>query len=108
VTNLSLSFETERELFLSYMPFLQNGGLFIRSNELYELGHEINLSVTLPDALEPIESKVSVCWQTPPGVQNGTPAGVGVAFIEDKENLKNQIESTLGHLLSSPEPTLTM
>jgi type IV pilus assembly protein PilZ len=90
------------------MPFLQNGGLFVRTNELYEMGQQVELSVMLPDALEPCVVSGNVCWQTPPGVQNGTPTGVGVAFIVDKENLKNQIETALGHLLSSNEPTLTM
>jgi type IV pilus assembly protein PilZ len=64
--------------------------------------------VTLPDALEASIVIGKVCWLTPIGAQNGTPAGIGVSFDEDKDNLHNQIEQLIGRLLSSSEPTLSM
>jgi len=106
--NIYLEFITDRDLYQSYMPFLKNGGLFVRTNEHYELGTDIMLQVTLPDALEPAEITGQVCWVTPIGAQNGTPAGVGINFIEDPENIKNQIEKAIGRMLNSAEATLTM
>lgn len=106
--NIVLDFNSDREIFQAYMPFLKNGGLFIQTIEEYELGADVILDVTLPDSLESSEVKGQVCWVTPMGAQNGTPSGVGVAFIEDKENIKSQIEKNIGRLLSSAEPTLTM
>lgn len=106
--NIFLEYVSERELYLSYMPFVKNGGLFIRTTESYELGTDITLEITLPDALDAAEVKGKVCWYTPPGCQNGTPAGIGVNFEEDPENIRTQIEKTIGHLLGSSDPTLTM
>ncbi len=90
------------------MPFLKNGGLFVRTSESFELGDEIELDVQLPDSLENSTVKGNVCWLTPIGAQNGTPPGVGVSFVEDKENVKAQIEKSIARFLSSSDPTLTM
>jgi len=106
--NIYLEFITDRDLYQSFMPFLKNGGLFVRTNEHYELGADVLLEVTLPDALEGSEVKGQVCWITPIGAQNGTPAGIGINFIEDPENIKNQIEKAIGRMLNSAEATLTM
>ncbi len=90
------------------MPFLKNGGLFYKTNAKFDLGTEVTLEVSLPDSLENSEVKGKVCWLTPVGAQNGTPPGVGVSFIEDPENVKNQIEKFIARFLNSSEPTLTM
>jgi type IV pilus assembly protein PilZ len=104
----SLEFLSDRELYQYYMPFVKNGGLFVRTPKHYSLGDDIKLEVTLPDALEASIVIGKVCWLTPIGAQNGTPAGIGVSFDEDKDNVRNQIEQLIGRLLSSSEPTLSM
>ncbi|AOW78476.1 pilus assembly protein PilZ [Colwellia sp. PAMC 20917] len=104
----SLEFLSDRELYQYYMPFVKNGGLFVRSTEQFNLGDEVTLEVTLPDSLEPSSVVGKVCWLTPTGAQNGTPAGIGVSFEEDNDNVRNQIEKLIGRLLSSSEPTLSM
>ncbi len=86
--SLYLEFETDRELYQSYMPFVRNGGLFVKTTEQFELGVDIKVEVLLPDSLEPSEIVGKVCWLTPSGVQNGTPVGIGVSFIEDPENMR--------------------
>lgn len=103
-----LEYVSDRELYLSYMPFLKHGGLFVRTNEPHELGTEVMLDVTLPDSLESSEVVGTICWLTPIGAQNGTPAGIGVSFTKDPDNIRNQIEKALGRHLSSSDPTLTM
>jgi len=105
---LYIEFVSERELYLSYMPFLKEGGIFIRTSETFELGDKVRLEVMLPDSLEQSIISGEVCWVTPVGAQNGTPPGVGVTFTEDKENVRAQIEKTIARQLSSSEPTLTM
>ena len=74
----------------------------------YDLGAEVDLSVLLPDSLEPTLVTGEVCWLTPTGAQNGTPAGVGISFTKDPENVRYQIEKAIARQLSSSEPTLTM
>ena len=108
MSSIFLEYVSERELYLSFMPFLKNGGLFIRTSEMYDLGKEVVLDITLPDALESSEVKGVVCWQTPAGSQNGTPVGIGVSFEDDPDKIRHQIEKVIGRLLNSSDPTLTM
>lgn len=106
--NIDLEFNDDRDTFQAYMPFLKQGGLFIRTSHAYVLGDDIRLEVFLPDSLESSTVIGKICWITPQAVQNGTPCGVGVAFTEDKDNLKAQIEKTIGRFLNSSDPTFTM
>jgi type IV pilus assembly protein PilZ len=106
--NLYLEYVSERELYHSYMPFLKQGGLFVRTTEPYDLGIEVQLEITLPDSLESSKVKGTVCWLTPVGAQNGTPAGIGISFDDDPDQVRNQIEKSLGRYLNSADPTLTM
>ncbi|MEW6991778.1 PilZ domain-containing protein [Colwelliaceae bacterium 6441] len=106
--NLNLEFVTDRDLYQSYMPFIKNGGLFVRTTEHFELGTDIELQVLLPDSLESSEITGKVCWITPVGVQNGTPAGIGISFVDDPDNMRSQIEKAIGRLLNSSDTTLTM
>lgn len=103
-----LEFNSDRDTFLAYMPFLKKGGVFVRTSQEYTLGEDIRLDVSLPDSLESSVVIGQICWITPQGVQNGTPCGVGVAFIKDDDNLKSQIEKTIGRFLNSADPTYTM
>ncbi|WOH37972.1 PilZ domain-containing protein [Thalassotalea fonticola] len=108
MSNFALEFKNERDLYMAYMPFLKQGGLFIKTTEQFELGDKVNLEVTLPGQLESVQLETSVCWITPHGAQNGTEPGVGVAFLNDEHNIRNQIESNLGRMLNSKEATYTM
>lgn len=105
---LYLEFVTDKDLYQSYMPFVKNGGVFVRTTEHFELGTDIELQILLPDSLEPSTVVGKICWVTPVGAQNGTPAGIGISFVEDTENTRSQIENSIGRLLNSSDPTLTM
>lgn len=105
---LNVEFHSERDLYLAFMPFLKEGGVFVRTPRQYELGDEVELHLLLPDALEESTVQAEVCWLTPTGAQNGTPPGVGVVFIEDPEKIRHQIEQIIARHLYSSEPTLTM
>ncbi|MCJ8321469.1 MAG: PilZ domain-containing protein [Colwellia sp.] len=105
---LYIEFSTDRELYLSYMPFLKEGGLFIRSSQTIELGTEVELEVLLPDSLEQSLVKGVVCWLTPVGAQNGTPPGIGISFVDDPDKIRYQIEKAIARHLNSSDPTLTM
>lgn len=106
--NLYVEFVNDKDLYQSYMPFVKNGGVFIRTTEHFDLDTDIQLQILLPDSLEASEIIGKVCWLTPIGVQNGTPAGIGISFIEDPDNIRNQIEKAIGRLLNSSDATLTM
>ena len=105
---LYIEFSSDKDLYVSFMPFLKEGGLFIRSPQTIELGTEVELEVLLPDALEKSVVKGVICWLTPVGAQNGTPPGVGISFTNDPNKIRFQIEKAIARHLNSSDPTLTM
>lgn len=105
---LNVEFHSERDLYLAFMPFLKEGGIFVRTPRQYDLGDEVELYVLLPDALEDSIVRGEVTWLTPAGAQNGTPPGIGVTFVDDPSKVRHQIEQILARHLNSSEPTLTM
>jgi len=106
--SILLEFHDNTDLYDSYMPFFKQGGLFFRTDDSYDLGTEINLHVSLPDSLEVTSVKAQVSWVTPHNSQNGNDAGIGVVFVEDLENLNQQIEHAIKFLINSDRPTLSM
>lgn len=106
--SILLEYYDNEDLYDSYMPFFKQGGLFFRTNDEYDLGTEINLHVSLPDSLESTSVKAQVSWITPKNAQNGNDAGIGVMFVEDLENLNQQIESAINFMMASDKPTLSM
>lgn len=105
---LLVEFDDLDEVYRCYMPYIKNGGLFVRTNKAYEMGESLALRVILPDSLEDDVITGKVVWTTPIGVQSSNPAGVGIGFIDDKTNLREKIESQLGTMLNSGNPTYTI
>lgn len=105
---IPLDFMDLKELYRAYMPFFKQGGLFVRTARQYKMGQSIALSVTLPDALEPISVSGKVAWITPHGAQNNSPVGIGIAFIDDKNQLRDKIDLLLGGMQNSTDPTFTL
>lgn len=93
---LTLSLRTPQELSASYMPFIKNGGIFIKTMTEFSLGDKIALHLQLPDQENAIVVNTQVVWITPIGAQAGKPAGVGVQFLDDEGTLvKTTIEKLL-------------
>ncbi len=106
---LSLSIKDKSALYASYMPFLENGGVFIPSEQAFELGEEVFMLVNLVDDNQKIPLSGRVVWITPKGAQNNKTAGVGVQFNSlDKGATKDKIEKLLAGALSSDRKNHTM
>ncbi|PCJ30584.1 MAG: pilus assembly protein PilZ [Gammaproteobacteria bacterium] len=109
---LSLKISDENMLYHAYMPFLQNGGIFIPTNKIYTLGDEVFILLTLMKEAERIPVAGHIVWITPKGAQGNQAAGVGVHFSNDEDGsalmVKNKIETYLAGRLKSEKPTHTM
>jgi type IV pilus assembly protein PilZ len=102
-------FSDENSLYVGYMPFIKDGGLFIHTKNIYELGHAVTLSLTLMDEAEQHIVEGKVVWITPRGAQGNKPAGIGVQFVsENKRQICNRIETYLAGKLKSVQQTDTM
>ena len=95
-------------LYTAYMPFIKNGGLFIRSEKNYKLGEEIFLLLKLMNETEKFTIAVKVVWISPPGGQDGLVSGVGVQFDDSAKMVKNKIETYLAGSGQSERRTDTM
>ena len=78
---IQCSFADAKSLYSAYMPFIRGGGLFIRTQVLYELGCIVMLSLTLLNDTYYSALEGRVVWVTPIGAQGNKPAGIGVQLM---------------------------
>ncbi len=88
-----------------YMPFIENGGLFIANHTSYRLGDEVAIQLTLMDETEVIPVQGRVVWVAGTGVKHPHSSGVGIQFNDPAQRLKNKIET---YLADSSGQTATM
>ena len=95
-------------LFACYMPYVQNGGLFIPSKEPATLGEEIFVLATLPEQSQKIPLKGKVVWVS--HKQNGLKMqGFGIQLTGEKGLFfKNEAERLLAGLKTDGRKSYTM
>lgn len=106
---LTLNIKDKSALYMAYIPFVKNGGLFIPSEKPYRLGDEVFILLTLMDSAERIPVAGKVVWVTPRGAQGKRVQGIGVQFsAQDGGVTQKKIESHLAGMLNSDRATHTM
>ena len=106
---LSLAIKDKGSLYAAYIPFVQNGGLFIPTTKPYKLGDEVFMLLSLMDETERLPVAGNVVWITPPNAQGNRTAGIGVQFSnQDNGQTRNKIETLLAGALQADRPTHTM
>ncbi len=106
---LSLTIKDKAALYAAYMPFVNNGGLFIPTNKSYKLGEEVFMLLTLMEDKERLPVAGKIIWITPPGSQGNKSAGIGVQFgPQDNGQTRTKIETYLAGALKSDRTTHTM
>ncbi len=106
---ISLAIKDKQALYMAYMPFIKNGGLFLATKKVFELGEELFLLVRIMDEPEPVKISGKVVWVSPAGALDNRPQGVGIQFTnEDADKTVNLIESKLGAALSLTRSTHTL
>src|SRR5512137_3162018 len=73
---LTLTIKDKSALYLAYMPFVKNGGLFIPTNSNYRLGDEVFMLLNLMGEDEKLPVAGRVIWVTPKGAQGKRTAGI--------------------------------
>ena len=106
---LSFSIKEKSTLYASYMPFVQNGGLFLPTKKPFEMGEEVFFLLTLMEEKTKIPIAGSVVWITPQESDTYKAGGVGIQFNgKDNGVARDKIENYLAGSLSSDKPTHTM
>jgi len=106
---LSLAIKEKAALYAAYMPYLKNGGIFVPTTRVYQLGDEVYLILTLMEDPTKIPVAGKVIWVSPAGGGARQP-GIGVHFPSDESglNARRRIEEILGSALKSARPTHTL
>ncbi len=106
---LTLNLKDKSALYVSYMPFIKNGGLFIPTGKEYKLGDEVFILLTLMDNAERLPVAGKVVWVTPRAAQGKRAQGIGVQFsTQDGGVTQKKIEAILAGALTADRPTHTM
>lgn len=105
---LSINIKDLTVLYSAYMPFVENGGLFIPSRKQFEMGDEVFILLSLMDEPERIPLACTVVWITPSAAQGGRAQGVGVKFNDKDNPARPKIEKYLTGLLNSDRLTHTL
>ena len=106
---LTLTIKDKSALYLAYMPFITNGGLFIPTNSNYRIGDEVFMLLNLMGEDEKLPVAGRVIWVTPKGAQGKRTTGIGVQFSEqDRGQTRHKIENYLAGAHSGDKATHTM
>lgn len=92
---LHLEFKTPDELFKSYMPFINGGGLFIPCTDDFSAGRWLALQLRLPGDIAFTQVSGKVIWVTPAYAQNQRTQGVGIQLQTDAVALNKRIKVLL-------------
>jgi uncharacterized protein (TIGR02266 family) len=88
---VKVDFFSANTFFTGFTENISEGGLFIATEAPFEIGDELDVTLSLMGK-EPTGYKVVVRWIRPPGAIGGLPAGMGVQFkhIPEDERVKLQ------------------
>ncbi|GGB92884.1 type 4 fimbrial biogenesis protein PilZ [Marinobacterium zhoushanense] len=105
---LSLAIGNKEELLKAYMPFINNGGLFIPTTRSYQLGEEVFMLMTLMDEPDKIPVTGKVVWVTPRAAQGGRIPGIGIQLSSEDVQLVGKLETYLAGALGKGRRTNTL
>ena len=104
----SFNIKDRNALYSAYMPYVQDGGVFIPTTRSYRLGDEVYMLLGLPDEPEKIPIAGKVIWITPANAMGGRNQGIGIRFMDDENGklAKSRIETLLAGMPSRPTHTM--
>lgn len=105
----TINYDTIEKLYASYLPFIENGALFIPTNQQQQLGSQTFVAITLPNSSERMPLNGKVVWVNH-RAQAQRPAGYALQLGKDEAGLriKNEVDRLLAGHISSDKPTFTL
>ena len=107
---MQLNIKEKAALYAAYIPFFEEGGIFVPTPREYKLGDDVYVLLTLPDDPQRYPVAGRVAWVTPARAAGNRTQGVGIQFPKDEKSrqLKHRIEEILGTALASEKSTQTI
>ena len=105
---MQLAIKEKAALYAAYIPFIENGGLFVPTQRPANLGDDLFVILTLMDEPAKIAIPGKVAWITPAGTP-GRQQGLGVQFTKTdaSQQARARIEDLIGSGLKSSRSTNT-
>lgn len=96
IKTMSHVINSQADLNLAFFPFIKDGGLFIPTQQSFNLGEKIMLDLQLPTQTDTLLVESKVVWIIPANALYYIFAGIGVQFIgPNKETICEQIKTNL-------------
>ncbi|PWW43613.1 PilZ domain-containing protein [Melaminivora alkalimesophila] len=107
---MQLNIKEKAALYAAYIPFFEQGGIFVPTAREYRLGDDVYVLLTLPDDPKRYPIAGRVAWITPARAAGNRTQGVGIQFPKDEQSsqLRHRIEEILGSSLASDRATQTI
>ena len=97
---IAVTLKDKTALHANYMPFIRGGGLYAMTDQIFNLGDTVILSVKIEALAKKFAIPGRVVWMSP---QQSQGQGVGVQFSgRTKDNVRLAIENILGELARKP------
>jgi uncharacterized protein (TIGR02266 family) len=92
VATIEIEFKKVIDFVTSYLLNVSNGGLFVKTDDIYPLDSIVFLRFTMPGDTQPIEVEGKVVWRNMGG-REYFPKGMGIKFLKlnDADNEKIKI-----------------
>ena len=91
VATIEIDFKDVIDFASSYMLNVSNGGLFLKTDELYLLGAILFLRFTMPGSKQPVEVEGKVIWRNVGG-RAYFAKGMGIKFLNLKDDDSEKIK----------------
>ncbi|MDX1669404.1 MAG: PilZ domain-containing protein [Limnobacter sp.] len=94
----------------TYMPFIKNGGIFVETEQKFELGDSLFVLLTVGDDGIKCPVNGKVVWINSDSTRLDRPIGVGIQFPSDASGVaaKEEIERMIGKMQTSIRKTATL
>lgn len=103
---LKVEYETARDFLADYTSNASDTGLFIATENPFEVGDLLEFSISFPGLLAPIRCRAEVRWRRAADqAADERMAGIGVSFLFDSAEQRNRIKELIMQLNRSGTPS---
>jgi len=90
---IEVTLQSEHNFFTGFTENISEGGLFIATHQVAEIGARFEVSFTLEGFSEPIEVQCEVRWIRPYHEDLDGPPGMGVRFLDLPPETQRAVQS---------------
>jgi uncharacterized protein (TIGR02266 family) len=87
----SVDLESESNIYTGFTNDVSEGGVFIATDDLLDLGTRISIEFSLPDDPRPVRVRGSVRWLRVENPNSDFPPGMGIQFLDLADDDRHRI-----------------